>query len=70
LLRVYPGLIDLDQSIKGRDSLLCFAHIRKVGKLIMMDIVIIVSALMAAASVGSIALILFLIAIGKIGGQA
>lgn len=36
----------------------------------MMDIVIIVSALMAAASVGSIALILFLIAIGKIGGQA
>ncbi len=58
--------IDVDQHIKGRDSLRCPALIRRMGKCIMMDIVMVVSAVMAAASVGSIVVTLFLVAIDKI----
>ena len=58
--------IDVDQHIKGRDSLGCLALIRRMGKCIMMDIVMIVSAVMAAVSVGSIVVTLFLVAIDKI----
>ena len=56
----------MDQQIKGEDSLGCFALIRKIGECIMMEIVIVVSAVMAALSVGSIAVTLFLISIEKI----
>jgi hypothetical protein len=60
------SLIDVDQYIKGRDSLGYFALNRKIERCVMMETVFFVSVVMAALSVGSISLTLFLIAIGKI----
>jgi hypothetical protein len=66
LVSAYYGLIDVDQHIKGRDSLRCFALILKMGKCIMIEVVMVVSTIMAAVSVGSIVVTLFLVAIDKI----
>ena len=66
LVSAYQSRIDVDQQIKGEDSLGCIVLIRKIGECVMMEIVIIVSAVMAALSVGSIAMTLLLISIEKI----
>jgi len=66
LVRAYYDRIDVDQHIRGRDSLRCFALILKVGKCIMIEVVMVVSTIMAALSVGSIVVTLFLVAIDKI----
>lgn len=62
----YYGLIDADQDIKRRDSLRCFALVLRMGECIMIEVVMVISAIMAAVSVGSIVLTLFLVAIDKI----
>jgi hypothetical protein len=62
----YYSLLDVDQHIPDRGLVACCGFILTLGECTMMDLVLLASAVMAAVSVGGIALTLFLIANGTI----